>query len=290
MSVREKALSIDRSHAVIPVTRQAELLGIARSTVYYQPVVDLAELELMHQINVAYTKTPFYGSRRMAVALRRHGYQVARHRVRRLMRIMGLDAIYPGPRTSTPHPGHVIYPYLLRGRRIVRVNEVWATDITYIRMPRGWLYLVAIMDWYSRYVLAWELSITLEVAFCLEALETALLLAVPEISNTDQGSQFTSTRFTDALKAQGIKISMDGRGRALDNIFVERLWRSLKYEEVYLHDYRSVKEAKARITRYFRFYNEERPHQGLDNRTPADVYYRGTDPATVPSCGLGMEK
>jgi putative transposase len=290
MSVREKVMRIDRRDTVIPVTRQAELLNIARSTVYYQPVVDLADLELMHQIDVQYTKTPFYGSRRMAVALRRQGYRVARHRVRRLMRLMGLEAIYPGPRTSTPHPGHVIYPYLLRNRRIARVNEVWATDITYIRMPRGWLYLVAIMDWYSRYVVSWELSITLEVAFCLEALETALILAIPEISNTDQGSQFTSTRFTDRLKAEGVQISMDGRGRVLDNIFVERLWRSLKYEEVYLHDYGSVKEAKTAISRYFRFYNEERPHQGLDNRTPAEVYYGGTDPATVSGCGLRMIK
>ena len=235
MSVREPVCRIDRDHPTVPVTRQAELLNVARSTVYYQPVVDLADLELMHQIDVQYTKTHLYGSRRMAVALRRQGYQVGRKRVQRLMRLMGLEAIYPGPRTSTPHPGHVIYPYLLRNRRIARVNEVWATDITSIRMPRGWLYLVAIMDWYSRYVLAWELSITLEVAFCLEALESALMRAVPESSNTDQDSQFTSTRFTDALKAHGIRISMDGRGRALDNILfcqasvAER--PDIKYEE-----------------------------------------------------------
>ncbi|MFW6114077.1 MAG: IS3 family transposase [Actinomycetota bacterium] len=273
MSVRERVMRIDRDHPTLAVTRQAELLDIARSTVYYQPVVDLEEVELMHQIDVAYTKTPFYGSRRMAVALRRQGYQVGRNRVRRLMRLMGLEAVYPGPRTSSPHPGHVIYPYLLRKRRIVQPNEVWAADITYIPMPRGWLYLVAIMDWYSRYVLAWELSITLEVAFCLEALESALMRAVPEISNTDQGSQFTSTAFTERLKAEGVRISMDGRGRVLDNIFVERLWRSLKYEEVYLHEYQSVKEAKQGISRYFRFYNEERPHQALDDRTPAEVYY-----------------
>lgn len=272
-------MRIDRESNTITVTRQAELLGIARSTVYYQPVLDTYSLELMHQIDKQYTKTPFYGSRRIAQALKRKGYPVNRKRVQRLMRLMGIEAIYPGPNTSRPHPGHKIYPYLLRGRQITQVNEVWGADITYIGLRHGWLYLVAIMDWMSRYVLSWELSTTLEVDFCIRALEKALSLAIPEIFNSDQGSQFTSVDFIKKLQQRGIQISMDGRGRAMDNVFTERLWRSIKYEEVYIKNYQTVREAKEGISKYMAFYNQERPHQSLDYRTPFEVYL-GSDNKT----------
>jgi len=208
---------------IIPISRQAELLGVARSTVYYEPVVDTYSLELMHQIDEEYTKTPFYGSRKITAVLKRRGYEVNRKRIQRLMRSMGIEAIYPGPNTSKPHPDHKIYPYLLRDRIITRVNEVWGIDITYIRLRHGWVYLVAIIDWVSRYVLSWELSITLEVDFCIRALEKAFSLTLPEIFNSDQGSQFTSVDFIKKLQEREIQISMDGRGRAMDNIFTERL-------------------------------------------------------------------
>jgi len=216
-------LLIEREDNIIPVIRQAELLGIARSTVYYQPVVDTSSLELMRLIDEEYTKAPFYGSRKITAVRRRKGYEVNRKKVQRLMRLMGIEAIYPGPNTSKPHPEHKIYPYLLRDRIITRVNEVWGTDITYIRLRHGWVYLVAIIDWVSRYVLSWELSITLEVDFCIRALEKALSLAFPDIFNSDQGSQFTSVDFIKKLEERSIQISMDGRGRAMDNIFTERL-------------------------------------------------------------------
>jgi putative transposase len=219
-----------------------------------------------------YLKTPFYGSRRMTVWLRTQGHQVNRKRVRRLMQVMGLEAIYRRPNTSKPAPGHKVYPYLLRGLEINRVNQVWATDITYIPMAQGFLYLVAIMDWHSRYVLAWRLSNTLDVDFCLEALEEALSKGQPEIFNTDQGSQFTSEAFTGRLLAQGIQVSMDGKGRCMDNVFVERLWRSIKYEEVYLKAYQNGTEARRGIGAYLAFYNQERPHQALGYRTPGQVF------------------
>jgi len=209
----------------------------------------------------------------MAWELRQLGYAVNRKRVQRLMRKMGIEAIYPGPNTSKPHPAHRIYPYLLRGLTIDRPNQVWSTDITYIRMVHGFMYLVAVMDWYSRYVLSWRLSNTLEADFCIEALESALAIGTPEIFNTDQGSQFTSPRFTDRLLLDGIKISMDGRGRAMDNIFIERLWRSVKYENIYIYDYPTVPLLDQGLTQYFYFFNLERPHQGLDYRIPAQVYY-----------------
>jgi putative transposase len=219
-----------------------------------------------------YLKTPFYGSRRMTVWLRTQGHQVNRKRVRRLMQLMGLEAIYRRPNTSKPAPGHKVYPYLLRGLEVNRVNQVWATDITYIPMARGFLYLVAIMDWHSRYVLAWRLSNTLEVDFCVETLEEALNKGKPEIFNTDQGSQFTSEAFTGRLLAQGIQVSMDGRGRCMDNVFVERLWRSIKYEEVYLKAYQNGTEARRGIGAYLAFYNQERPHQALTYQTPGQVF------------------
>ena len=248
-------------------------MGVPRSTYYYCPASESDEnLQLMRLIDEQYTRRPYYGSPRMTVWLREQGYGVNRKRVAPLMRLMGLEAIYPKPRLSQPAPGHRIYPYLLRNLPITAVNQVWSTDITYIRLAHGFIYLVAVIDWFSRYVLSWEVSVTLETAFCLSALEWALVKARPEIFNTDQGAQFTSSDFTGALEAASIRISMDGRGRALDNVFVERLWRSVKYEEVYLQDYQSVREAVDGIGRYFEFYNRERPHQALSYRTPESVW------------------
>jgi putative transposase len=228
----------------------------------------------MRLIDEQYTRTPFYGVRRLTAWLRKTEHIVNHKRVARLMNLMGLEAIYPKPRTSKEHPQHKKYPYLLKGLEIVRPNQVWATDITYIRMKRGFIYLTAIMDWFSRYVLSWEISITLETEFCLVALDRAFGTAKPEIFNSDQGSQFTSDDFTKRLKDHGIRISMDGRGRCFDNIFIERLWRSVKYEEVYLNDYQEIREAKGRLGRYFEFYNNERLHQSLDYRTPGEIHRR----------------
>jgi len=242
------------------VIKQAELLGISQSIVYYKPVVDEYNLKLMHFIDEQYTRAPFYGSRGMREMLRRKGYRVNRKRVQRLMRLMGIEAIYPKRNLSRPHPSHKIYPYLLRNQKIQEVNQVWSTDITYIRIRRGWLYLVAIMDWMSRYVLSFKLSTTLEVDFCIQALQEALEMGTPKIFNSDQESQFTSLAFLKHLEEKGIQISMDGRGRAMDNAFTERLWRSLKYEEVYIHDYETVRDAKEGIKRYISFYNQGRPH------------------------------
>ena len=226
----------------------------------------------MKLIDRQYLATPFYGARRMAVWLKNQGYRVNRKRVRRLMRIMGIRAIYRRPRTSTPAPGHKIYPYLLSGMEITRPNQVWATDITYIPMARGFLYLVAIMDWYSRYVLSWRLSNTLDASFCVEALEEALGKGRPDIFNTDQGAQFTGEAFTGLLQQHGVRISMDGKGRYSDNLFIERLWRTVKYEEVYLKAYQDGRDARIGLGNYFSFYNTERPHQALGYRTPAEVF------------------
>ncbi len=226
----------------------------------------------MRLIDAQYLKTPFYGSRRMAVCLLQAGYQVNRKRVQRLMRQMGLEGLAPGPQTSRKHPEHKVYPYLLRGVTAQTPDHIWAVDITYVPMPMGFMYLVAIIDWYSRYVMAWGLSNTLDTAFCLEALDRALAQGKPSIFNSDQGVQFTSLAFTGKLEAQAIQISMDGRGRAFDNIFVERLWRTVKYEEVYLKEYASVVALEQGLARYFTFYNQERPHQSLNYATPANVY------------------
>jgi putative transposase len=230
---------------------------------------------LMRLLDEQYTRTPFYGTRRMAAWLRASGYGVNRKRIVRLMAEMGLVAIFPGPRLSMPAPGHKVYPYLLRGLVIERIDQVWSTDITYIRMPRGFMYLTAVIDWFSRYVLSWSVSVTLDNWFCLEALDAALSQSRPDIFNTDQGSQFTSADFTGRLTAADVAISMDGRGRALDNIFVERLWRTVKYEEVYLKSYDTVRSAIEQLGAYFRFYNNERLHQSLGYRTPAEVYRAG---------------
>jgi len=264
---------VERGHPEISVRRQCELLGVNRSGLYYEPVGESQEnLGLMRLLDEQYTRAPFYGSRKMTEWLATVGHAVNRKRVARLMELLGLEAVYPKPKLSQAGEGHRIYPYLLRGTTVERVNQVWSTDITYIRMAQGFVYLVAVMDWFSRFVLSWSLSLTMGVDFCVEALRRALRRARPDIFNSDQGSQFTSEKFTGELEAKDIAISMDGRGRCLDNIFVERLWRSLKYEEVYLKDYASVTEARAGIERYFRFYNHERLHQSLDYRTPAAIY------------------
>ena len=273
MSVEEKKLLIERESKQIPIIKQAELLDISRSTIYYDPVVDEYELKLMRDIDEQYTNTPFYGSRRMTVVLNRDVHKVNRKRVQRLMRLMGIEAIYPKPNLSKPHLNNKIYPYLLRGVNINRSNQVWATDITYIRLNKGWVYLVAIMDWFSRYIVSWEVSTGLEANFCINALEKALATGRPEIFNSDQGSQFTSLDFTSKLLQKGIQISMDGKGRFIDNIFTERLWRSLKYEEVYIKDYQNVREAKDGIGNYIEFYNHDRPHQSLDYITPGEMHF-----------------
>ena len=267
---------IDPEQPELSVRRQCELLRVSRSGLYYEPEpTSPDELALMRRIDELHLKYPFYGSRKLSDVLRKEGHEANRKRIQRLMRLMGLEAMVPKPNTSEPHPEHVKYPYLLRGLAISKVNQVWATDITYIPMKAGFVYLVAIMDWYSRRVLSWRLSNTLDTSFCVDALEEAFeRFGQPEIFNTDQGSQFTSDDFTTPLRDRGIAISMDGKGRCLDNVFVERLWRSVKYEEVYLHAYADVAEARAGIGRYLAFYNDERAHQALGYQTPA-AFYRG---------------
>lgn len=258
----------------LSIGTQCRLLGLARSTYYYTPAPESEEnLRLMRLIDELYLKRPFYGSPRMTGELRDMGWKVNEKRIARLMRVMGLQAIVPGPHTSKPHPEHRIYPYLLRNLDIARPNQVWCADITYVPMSRGFLYLMAVMDWFSRYVLAWKLSNTLETTFCVEGLDRALRKGRPEIFNTDQGAQFTSEDFTGRLMSSDIRISMDGRGRATDNIMVERLWRSVKYEEIYPRDYVDGIEAWKSLRDYFRFYNTRRRHQALERRTPAEVFF-----------------
>ena len=260
-------------HSELSLRKQCDVLGLNRSSLYYRPVgIDDYSLMLMHELDKQYTETPFYGVLKMTQHLRRLGHPVNPKRVRRLLRQMGLEAVYPKPKLSQANPEHKVFPYLLRNVLIERCNQVWSTDITYIRMKHGFVYLMAIIDWYSRYVLNWALSITLEADFCIVALNEVLDGSRCEIFNTDQGSQFTTHRFTGLLLDKGIQVSMDGRGRALDNIFVERLWRSVKYEKVYLNDFRTVKEAYLGLKDYFEFYNHRRLHQSLDYRTPAEVY------------------
>lgn len=268
---------VDRTDP-LPVARQCELLALPRSTFYHVPEpVSEQELELMRLIDRCHLEHPYYGSRRIRDWLEDEGYQVNRKRIQRLMPTMGLVALYPKRNLSLANQAHKVYPYLLRGLTIDRPNQVWATDITYIPMARGFVYLVAIMDWYSRRVLAWRVSNTLDTSFCIEALEEAIENhGAPEIFNTDQGSQFTSEEFTGVLKEHDIKISMDGKGRWVDNVFVERLWRSVKYEEVYLKAYESTGEARDSLGRYFIFYNSKRRHQSLDRQTPDGVYYQDT--------------
>jgi putative transposase len=274
MSAAQRRALVDRDDPDLSVAAQCRLLKVARSTLYYQPApVDADDLALMRRMDELYTKWPFYGSRRMVAALRQDGLAVNRKRVRRLMRVMGLEAIYQKPNTSKGHPDHKVYPYLLRGLAIDRPNQVWCADITYIPMAKGFVYLVAVMDWFSRRVLSWRLSITMEADFCVEALQEAITRhGQPDIFNTDQGVQFTSAGFLDELESRGIRVSMDGKGRFLDNIFIERLWRSLKYEDVFIKAYGSVAEARQSIGGWLRFYNEQRLHQTLGYRTPRAVF------------------
>jgi putative transposase len=264
---------VEWDHEELSIRRQCELLGLNRATLYYRGVGESeANLELMRLIDEQYLRTPFFGSRNMTTWLRRQGNNVNRKRIQRLMRLMGLEAIYPKPRISQKGGDHRIYPYLLRNMKIVRPNQVWSTDITYIPMAQGFMYLVAILDWYSRFVLSWRLSNSLESSFCVEALEEALSWQRPEIFNSDQGVQFTSCAFTSVLEEVGVAISMDGRGRVFDNIFVERLWRTVKYEDIYLKDYESVPALRRGLREYLDFYCYARFHQSLDNQTPWEVY------------------
>jgi len=267
---------IEPEHPEVSIRRQCELVGLNRSTYYYKQVPESElNLFLMRLIDQQYMKTPFYGWPRMTAHLCRQGYKVNHKRVQRLMSKMGLQAVYPKRQTSIPAKGHKVYPYLLRNLTITHPNQVWSTDITYIPMRHGFMYLVAVIDWYSRYVLAWELSNTLDGLFCLDALDQALARGQPAIFNTDQGAQFTALAFTSRLETAGIRISMDGRGRALDNVFVERLWRSVKYEHVYLYEYETVPELGKGLGEYFMFYNHERLHQSLSYQTPAEVHFAG---------------
>ena len=277
MSRGERKATITRDHPDLSLSRQCRLLSISRSSFYYAAKGESSEtLVLMRRIDELFLKYPFYGSRQMVRQLRREGIDVGRHRVRRLMRLMGLEAIYQAPRTSDPHPGHRIYPYLLRSLAIERPDQVWCADITYIPVQRGFLYLAAVMDWASRHVLSWRLSNTMDASFCVAALNDALArYGTPEIFNTDQGSQFTSFDFTGTLKDAGVAISMDGRGRCMDNIFIERLWRSLKYEAVYLHELTDGFVAQRVIGEWIGFYNTGRPHSALAGQTPAEAHGAG---------------
>ena len=276
MSEDERWSWIDSDSKQLSLTGQCELLELARSSWYYRPVApDAAEIKLLNLIDEEYTRRPFYGSRKLLIYLRGKKYVINRKRVQRLMGILGISGITPGPNTSKRNQAHKVYPYLLTGLSIARPNHVWSTDITYIRLLHGFAYLVAVLDWYSRYVLAWRLSNSLETQFCLEALEESLESGTPDIFNTDQGVQFTSDEFTGCLKDRQIKISMDSKGRALDNIFVERLWRSVKYEDVYLKGYQTMNEAHEGLKAYFRFYNNERFHQSLGYKTPREIYHCG---------------
>ena len=281
MSQAARLSLIDRADPILSIVAQCRLLKVARSTLYYRPApVSADDLRVMRRLDEQYLVTPFYGARRMVAVLRREGWVVNRKRVRRLMRVMGIEAIYQKPNTSRRHPDHKVYPYLLRGLAIDRPNQVWCADITYIPMAKGFVYLVAVMDWFSRRVLAWRLSIGMDTDFCVEALQEAMeRYGQPETFNTDQGVQFTSAAFLDELATRGVRISMDGKGRFLDNIFIERLWRSLKYEEVFIKAYGSVAEARWGIGAWLGFYNDERPHQAMGYRTPREVY------DAAPACG-----
>jgi putative transposase len=266
---------VEDDHPALSVRRQCQLLGLARSGLYYQAVPEKQEnLTLMQLIDRYYTARPFYGSRKMTAWLRTQGHPVNRKRVRRLMGLMGLEAIYPKPKLSAAAAGHKVFPYLLRGVKIERPDQVWSTDITYVGLPAGWMYLAAIIDWYSRYVIAWRLSNSLEGSFCLEMLDEALGQGRPEVFNTDQGVQFTAEAWTARLLSAGVQVSMDGRGRCLDNVFVERLWRSVKYEDIYPRGYEAVPALEQGLRQYFPFYNEERLHQALDYQTPGQLYRR----------------
>ena len=276
MTHREKLQLLNRHDSWISLTRQCELLDISRASAYYRPSVNEWDILIMGHIDKIFTDYPFYGSRRIRYELREtYELVVARNHVQRLLRLMGIEAIYPRAKqnTSIPDQQHRKYPYLLKGLSIIRPNQVWGTDITYVKLETGWAYLIAFIDWFSRYVVSWELSSTLEIEFCLSARDHALQSAIPEISNSDQGSHFTSEQFIAPLIKKNVQISMDGRGRCMDNIFTERLWRTVKYENIFLKSYRNITEAKTGLTEYFQFYNHKRPHQSLEYRTPAALYH-----------------
>lgn len=276
MSRQDRRSFVEFAGSDISISRQAELVGISRSSLYYTPRVSQTDLDVMNKLDEIYTECPFYGTRRMVVELqRRHCMPIGRDHIRRLMREMGIAAIYPKKSfLSKPNEAHKKYPYLLKNLDITSPNQVWGTDITYVRLAKGFCYLVALIDWYSRYVVAWELSQTLHLEFCLENLHRALTVAIPKIHNSDQGSHFTSPQYTEILHAKNIAVSMDGRGRCMDNIFTERLWRTVKYEDIYLKSYVTIEDARVGLGRYFPFYNERRPHQSLGYRTP-EALYRG---------------
>ena len=283
MTAQDIALHINKTESVLPIRAQADLLGISRSSLYYRPrQIDPDTLSVMNRIDKLYTKRPYFGSRRIAVEL-----GVNRKRIQRLMRVMGIEAIYPKPNLSANNTAHPIYPYLLGGIRAGYPNHIWGTDITYIRMKHGFCYLVAFLDWFSRFVVSWRLSTTLDVRFCLEAAEEALILfGSPDIENSDQGVQFTSRDYLDIWLSRNVAVSMDSRGRAMDNIFTERLWRTVKYEEVYLKDYTTVLEAKENLNEYFNFYNYERKHQSLNRQTPAQIYFKKGEIFSLRKAGL----
>jgi putative transposase len=277
----ERQALLEREDSDLSLSRQADLLSLARSSLYYQPVpVSAEELSIKRRIDEVYTAYPFYGVRRITAELRNGGLLINHKAVARHMQEMGLQAIYPGPNLSKRAQNHAVYPYLLRGLKVSRVNQVWGVDITYVPVRGGWVYLFAVLDWYSRFVLAWSVDLSLEIGFVLESMNLALTLGKPEICNSDQGSHFTSPKYTDLLLAAEVQISMDGKGRALDNIFTERLWRSVKYEEVYLKDYASPKEARQGLYDYFEFYNYRRLHQSLDYQTPASIYFKKGERST----------
>jgi len=273
---KKRTALIANNHPVISIARQTKLLGISRSSIYYQPVIDEQDIRAMNAIDEIYTDHPFYGSRRVRYELKdEHGISIGRHHIRRLMRLMGLEAVYPKKRmnTSIADDSHRKYPYLLNGVIPRYPNQIWGTDITYVRLEHGWAYLMALMDWFSRYVLAWELSPALETAFCVSALHNALEIGTPAFHNSDQGKQFTDKTYITLLEEQNIRISMDGRGRCMDNIFTERLWRTVKYENIYLKSYQTIDEAREGLIDYFQFYNTKRRHQSLQDRTPEYVFF-----------------
>lgn len=281
MTKGERVRLVEREGSDLALVRQADLLSLNRSSLYYQPVpVTEQELALKRRIDAVYTAYPFYGIRRITAQLRQDGWLINHKAVARHMQEMGLRALYPGPNLSKRAQAQAVYPYLLRGLKMTQANQVWGVDITYVPLRRGWVYLFAVLDWYSRFVVAWSLDISLEMGFVLEAMNSALALGKPQICNSDQGSHFTSSKYTDLLLAADVQISMDGKGRALDNIFTERLWRSVKYEEVYLKDYASPKEARKELSAYLDFYNYRRLHQALDYQTPASIYFKKGEEST----------
>ena len=284
---QRKAL-IEHDHPQISIKRQAELLGISRSSIYYQPRVNERDIKIMHLIDKIYTDYPFYGSRRIKKELRiEYKIKICREKTQRLMRLMGLEAIYPKEkRTSFADKQHKVYPYLLRGVSILRPNQVWSTDITYVRLEREWCYLIVIMDWYSRYIISWRLSPNLEIDFCLNALREALSKSMPEIFNSDQDARFTSPQFTGVLEKAQVKISMDSKGRYLDNIFNERLWRTVKYENIYLQHYENIRQAESGLRKYFNFYNNKRFHSSLNDLTPTQVYHQNQNLISVPAVSI----